>query len=405
MRFNLNSFLLALSTMLDFVESDLLGVASNHGRRVAYITARLIERAGLSDAEIFDAVALALLHDNGLTEALLTSSALPVNVERMRHAENLTAHCEIGEHNLAAFPFLTEVRGAIKHHHEQYDGQGFFGLAGEDIPLAARIIGFADYVDLLFDFSTPDQANREKIADAVAGMRSQAFSPRNCDLFDEIAAKPAFWLDLQDDFIDQALKERVPDIWQELSWDRILEISRVFSRIVDCKSQFTQRHSSGLEEKAARMAEFYQFDHETNIKVRIAASLHDIGKLAIPNSILDKPDRLTPFEFRKMQEHTYYTRRCLERIEGFADITEWAANHHERLDGSGYPLGLTAGRLDFNSRLMACLDIYQALTEERPYRRSLPHREAMAILRPQAEDGLLEKGIVADLDQVFAPPA
>lgn len=403
--FNLNSFLRALSTMLDFVEMDLVGVTSNHGRRVAYIAARLARQAGLPDAQVFDVVALSLLHDNGLSEEMLTMPASVAGDVKIRQAEKFVGHCEIGERNATAFPFLTDVSGVIRHHHERHDGGGYFGLTGEEIPFLSRLVGMADSVDLMFAFGSPDPANRDRILRHLADARGRQLCPRSCDLFFEIADKPAFWLDLQDGFIETALTEQTPDIWQDLPWDRVLDICRVFSRIVDCKSHFTERHSSGLEEKAARMAAFYGFDAETATKLRIAASLHDVGKLAIPNAILDKPGPLTAAEFGRMQEHTYYTRRCLEQVRGFGDITDWAANHHERLTGVGYPLGLAADDLDAKARLIACLDVYQALIEERPYRKALSHRHAMDILEAQARDGLLDAAIVADIDAAFAVPA
>lgn len=396
-----NTFLVALSSLIDFVEMDVLGVTSNHGRRVAYISARLAERLGMTPPQVFDIVAVALLHDNGLSEEALTTTMPIAGTEKIRLVEGLREHCDIGERNVAGFPFLTDVAGVLRFHHERYDGRGFFGLSGDRIPVMAQIIGMADFVDFLFNFERPDPANRDRITTHIAEMRHTRLAPGIVDLFLDVARAPAFWLDLQNDFIAAALAERTPKFSQDLPWPKVLEVCRVFSRIVDCKSHFTQRHSSGLEDKAARMAEAYGLAEEETLRLRIAASLHDIGKLAMPNAILDKPGRLTSAEFAKMQEHTYYTRRCLEQVHGFAEITDWAANHHERLDGKGYPLGLPGGRQDRNARLMACLDVYQALTEERPYRAALGHAEAMAILGRQADAGTLDRGIVADIDRTF----
>ncbi|GLC29148.1 HD-GYP domain-containing protein [Clostridium omnivorum] len=98
---------------------------------------------------------------------------------------------------------------------------------------------------------------------------------------------------------------------------------------------------------------------------------------------------------------SFYTRQALQEISGFEDITEWASNHHEKLNGQGYPFGKTAEALDFNSRLIACLDIYEALTEERPYRRALSHRSAMDILNKMKEEGFIDSKITQDIDNVF----
>jgi HD-GYP domain-containing protein (c-di-GMP phosphodiesterase class II) len=150
------------------------------------------------------------------------------------------------------------------------------------------------------------------------------------------------------------------------------------------------------------MASFYKLSDDKKLKLEIAADLHDIGKLAVPNTILDSPQKLTNDEFEIIKKHPYYTRIALTEIKGFEDITEWASNHHEKLNGKGYPFGKTAKDLDFESRLIACLDIYEALTEERPYRRSLEHEEAMEILNKMKDDGYIDVKITEDINHVFS---
>ncbi len=400
MRFNLNRYLLGLSFAIDCVESELLGVTTNHGKRVAYVSMSMARAMGLSQGKIFDIAALAILHDNGLAEERLTHTDGPF--DRLYQVEDLPAHCRIGEENVTEFPFQTNNPGIIEYHHENWDGSGFFGKRGEAIPLMARIIGLADLTDLRCRFQTPDAANWETITQFIRQRKGRLFSPQLVEVFLEVSRRPAFWYDLRDPFIDAALNRIMPDLSMEMDWQRVLEVSRVFSRIIDSKSRFTRRHSSGLEEKADRMAAHFGMDDEERVKLRIAASLHDVGKLAVPNAILDKPGRLTDQERRTVNIHTYYTRLCLERIPGFAEITEWAANHHEKLDGGGYPLGIGARELDFNARLLTVLDIYQALTEERPYRQSLSHTRTMEIIGRIRDDGALDAGIVDQVDRVFA---
>ena len=150
------------------------------------------------------------------------------------------------------------------------------------------------------------------------------------------------------------------------------------------------------------MATYFKMEDVERTQLRIAASLHDVGKLAVPNTILDKPGQLTDEERRVVNIHTYYTRLCLEQIPGFEQITDWAANHHEKLGGGGYPLGLGDVNLDFNSRLMTVLDIYQALTEERPYRKSLSHRRTMEIIGKIRDHGELDAELVDQVDKAFS---
>jgi HD-GYP domain-containing protein (c-di-GMP phosphodiesterase class II) len=122
-------------------------------------------------------------------------------------------------------------------------------------------------------------------------------------------------------------------------------------------------------------------DVETLRDLRRAALLHDIGKLAISNRILDKPARLSDAEFVKVKEHPVFTHRILERVPGFRDLAPLASTHHERLDGGGYPHGLTAGELTLPMRVLAIADVYEALTSERPYRPARGSDEALAVIR------------------------
>ena len=398
---NLNELLLSMSYVLDFVEMDVLGVASNHSKRVAYISLALARQLNLSKEECFDIVALAILHDNGLTEKALRGGAKLEPHTKRKFLEKFKDHCIIGEENVECFPFLTDVEGVIMYHHEHYDGKGFFKLKGEEIPIMAQIICFADNLDTEFNLKEDYKEKTKDIIEYIESKRDKLSSSRIIDAFYKIAGFTSFALDLKDEFIRRGIYRNLSQFNRKMSYEDIRKVTTVFSKIIDCKSEFTARHSQGLTEKTEIMSDYYNKERKEKIKLLIAADLHDIGKLTVPNSILDKPSALTDEEFKVMRTHTYYTRVCLESLEGFEDITEWASNHHEKLDGSGYPYGFNADRLDFNSRLMGCLDIYQALTEDRPYREGMSHESTIKILRGMVDQGLIEKSIVEDINYVF----
>ena len=402
MRFNLNNFLLALSDTLDFVEIDILTATSNHSRRVATIALRLGEFFNLTVKEKFDLCAYSILHDNGLAQEVLLEGVKSVESgERIRQLEQYVIHCEIGEENVKHFPFLSGHRNIIKFHHEAWDASGNYGVQGEDIPLLARLIALADTVDNLYHFETDRIENRKVIVEFIKDHRGTWYSEELVDAFLRISDKTSFWLDLQTPQLYNVLDRLVPDFNADVSMDQILQISRTFMTIVDSKSKFTARHSSGLAEKVEIMAGHYGFESDRLKKIIIAASLHDLGKLAISSEILDKPGRLKDNEMEIMKSHTYYTRRALEKIDGFDEITDWAANHHEKLDGSGYPFGIPGEKLCFEERLMACLDIYQALTENRPYREGMSHEKAVEILKREANSGRIDSGMVQEINHVF----
>lgn len=402
MEFNLNEFLLAVSWALDFVETDILGVPLNHSKRVAYISLKMAEEMGMQPEEIFDLVSLALLHDNSISEKAIHDTLQNRNVDILNSIESCRKHCIISEENLKNYPFLTNVEGVILYHHENYDGSGFFGKKEDSIPLMSQIISLADTLDLKFDLKNSYFKNRNEVLSFVKANENKLFSSKLVNIFLKVSKNTSFWLDLKDEYIIRALKSNVPSFSKNLNLKKIHDITRVFSKIIDSKSKFTLKHSYGLSLKVSEMSDYYNKDREEKLKLIIAADLHDLGKLAIPNSILDKNSKLTEKEFDIIKTHTYYTRIVLSEISGFEEITEWAANHHEKLDGSGYPFGKNNKQLDFNSRLMACLDIYQALTEERPYRKPMPHYKAIEILRQIANSGGIDIAIVNDIDKVFS---
>ena len=231
--------------------------------------------------------------------------------------------------------------------------------------------------------------------------RREFFAPAVVDAFLSFSHKERFWADLSFYNVTEVLNRIAPQITYEYSWQDIIPISDTFMEIIDGKSGFTYRHSRGITEKIGIMSDFYGFDTEKKLKLHIAANLHDLGKLYVPNSILEKPDKLDAFEFSEIKKHAYFTRLALDKIHGFQDISSWAANHHEKLNGRGYPESLTAQELDFESRLMGVIDICQSLTEERPYRKGLTQKEATKILYDMANDGFIDKQITKDVDNVI----
>jgi len=401
MLFNLNEFLMAVSFTLDFVEIDILGVTSNHGKRTAYISLKIAEELGMNKEELHDVVALAILHDNGISEKSLHDRILVDDSIDVKSIERIKEHCTIGEKNIEKYPFLTNVKDTIKYHHENYDGTGYFKLKSEEIPLMSQVIHIADFIEVNFELVNNASNVKNKLLKFINEQNNKMFSSRIVNALNNVAEDKGFWSNLKNEHIDQELKKDTPQFSIEMSFNKIKEITGVFSRIIDSKSKYTQRHSYDLSKKAEIMADYYKMDINEKMKLIIAADLHDIGKLAVPNKILDSPNKLTNDEFNIIKKHTYYTRLALQEIQGFEDITEWAANHHEKLNGKGYPLGKTAEELDFNSRLMTCLDIYEALTEERPYRVGLSHKETMDILNEMNKDGFIDAEITKDVDYVF----
>lgn len=399
MNLSLNEFLISVSNTLDAIETDLFGVPTNHSKRIAYIATRVGHILKLKPEEIFDLAALSLMHDNGATMKILDDKINYSIKEKIAMSESRKEHCLIGEENLKNFPFLSKPRDIIKYHHENFDGSGFFGLSSDEIPLFAQIIHCADDLDLNFDLN---HTSKKVILDYIESNKNIKFSTMLSDVLINLMNEKKFWFNLEDENIDLALTQHIPAFSNVLSYKKIRQITITFSRIIDAKSIFTRRHSSGLSNRMGKMVKLYDFDSETIHKLIISTDLHDLGKLSISNDILDKNGKLTYEEYEEIKKHPAVTRNCLQELRGFEDIAKWAGNHHEKLDGSGYPNKLSANDLDFPSRLIVCLDIYQALREKRPYRNAMNHLQAMTILYQMVDKGEIDRQIVEDINKVFS---
>ncbi len=389
MNFSLNQFLISVSFVLDFIEIDILDDITNHGKRVGYIALKIGEELDLTKNEEFNLLAFAIMHDIGGVK-----NKGQVSKSEMEKAKE---HCVIGEENIRKFPFTSEYENVILYHHENYDGSGFFNKEKDEIPLFSQIISIADTFELLYE----PEKNREELISKIKKQENKIFSEKMVRNFLKITRGESFWLNLKDQFILSAIKNESPQLTRDYSFRVLHEITSLFSDIIDSKSRFTNEHSTKLSRNIEIMADYYDFEKVKGDKLLIAADLHDIGKLAISNSILDKPGSLTEEEYRTVKAHAFYTRKALETIDGFEEITEWASNHHERNDGSGYPYGLTKKELDFPSQILAVLDVYQALRENRPYRYPMNHNVAVQILKTMAANNRVNKQIVDDVDKLF----
>ncbi len=305
----------------------------------------------------------------------------------------MEARCDRGA-EIARMLFLSErTARAIRSLDEHWDGRGMpDGLRGEEIPIEARIACLSQTVEVFH------RNGGIRAARSVARRRRGSwFDPQLVDAFLGFCGDSDFWATME-----------TPDVspWEPaelaLSADeaRLDRIASAFARVIDAKSPFTARHSERVAELSDGAAAMLGFDTEDRRTLRRAALLHDIGKLAVSNRILDKPGRLSDAEFAAIKAHPLYTKRILERAPCFSAFAELAANHHEKLDGSGYPLGLTDAELDLPMRVLAVSDIYEALTAKRPYRNPLPPEAALEIIDrdiPQKLDAQVRDALDAHL--------
>ena len=388
-----------LSSSLDYVENEIIKTARNHGKRVAVLTNLMAKEAGYPQDVLYALTQSAVLHDCALAEYLKDELS---RGNKSLDETNMYEHCVAGEKMMTKLPFYHLVRGTVLFHHERADGKGALGLTDDMVPLYAQLLHAADMVDVRFSLETMDREKFEAIHDWINKERGNAISDKSADLFIKAISFDSL-MGITGENCRKAVKAMIPELSDEIPIEALREISSFFAKITDYKSNFTWRHSIGIAEKAESMGQYYKYDKETCDKLYIAGALHDIGKLLISNDILEKPGKLSNTEYKEIQNHAMGTWKLLSSVGGLEEITSWASLHHEKLDGSGYPFGYKADKLGKNERLLACLDIYQALVEQRPYKAGLSHGEAMAILNKMGAAGQLDSDIINDINIHFMP--
>lgn len=386
-----NHLLLAFSYALDCVEKDYFKTTSYHGKRVSYICLLLGEHFALNNQQLSDLVGCAILHDNGLTEYYKQG-------DNTQEAEFLKIHCEVGEENIDYIPFFEDVHNVILYHHEAVDGSGPFHKMIDEIPLYAQLIHIADWIDVNYNLQDMSEKEYQNILLELHKLRNKEFSDKVVDAY--LAALTYDKIIINNDQLENYLRENIHNIYQDFTDSQMLAICQLFARIIDSKSPHTRTHSIGVVSKASYMALYYEYDEEMMLKLFFAGAMHDVGKLVIDRDVLEKPAQLTDSEYTYMQTHAYYSYKILSDMQ-LGEIVHWASYHHEKLDGSGYPFGKKAEELDFIDRLMACCDIYQALTEDRPYKDAMSHEKSIEIMRSMAVGNKIDSQIVEDMNKVF----
>jgi putative two-component system response regulator len=168
-----------------------------------------------------------------------------------------------------------------------------------------------------------------------------------------------------------------------------------FAQAVDGKSPYTKGHSDRVKRYAITLAARLGLSQAQIDLLRRGAVLHDIGKIAVPDSILNKPGPLTPEEFQVIKDHPMQGVRMIEPLESVRDTIPLIRWHHERLDGNGYPDRISGDQIPFLVRLLSVADVYDAVSSDRPYRAGLPVEASLAILRQDAAGGGLDPDLVA----------
>lgn len=381
----------SISSLTDLMSPML----ANHHKLVAYIAYCIAKELGCSETERKNILIAGAIHDLG---ALSLSDRIKVlDFE----AQDPHRHAETGYRLLKLLDPLDEAAEIVRYHHVPWlYGKGA-EHAGGIVPNQSHILHLADRIAVLIrnDAIAGEQAHA--IVTKIREYSGSSFKPEYVDAFSTLASKEYFWLDIKHRLTAAFLQSLVKDKVVTLDNKGLTRLTHFFAQLIDFRSPFTATHSTGVAASAVALAEQMAFSEQECAIMQAAGFLHDLGKLAIPTEILQKPGKLTPAEWRVITSHTYYGYRTLEPITDFKTINEWGSLHHERLDGKGYPFHLDKSNLSLGSRIMAVADVFTAITEERPYRKGMSSSEARKVINQCCQSGALDPAVVATLERHF----
>lgn len=414
----LSELIAALSRALDITE----GQPPGHCIRVCWIGVHIAKEMEMPEQEIWDLYYTLLLKDLGcssnaarICELYMTddlsfkrnyktvSSSLPQVVrfvlkntglkkglaERfktvfnvMQNGEDLSreliqTRCDRGAEIAHRLRFSDAVSEGIRCLDEHWDGGGKPAqLSQEDLPVFSRIALLSQVVDVFHESS-----DRENAIQEVKLRSGTWFDPAIVAVFEKVAQREAFWLGIEaDDVHAQILSLEPAACAVEVDDDYLDEIAAAFGEVVDSKSPYTAGHSERVALYTDIIAKELGFDEGLRRWLKRGALLHDVGKLGVSNSILDKPGKLDEEEWVAMRKHPVYTEEILSKISAFSELARVSGAHHERMDGKGYPKGLVGDEITMATRVITTADIFDAITADRPYRAAIPVDKALSIM-------------------------
>lgn len=371
-QFNAINLIQSLSETLELSNPGIF----KHHLDVAYISKCIAEKINFDQTKIPNLIYAALIHDIGA--ALLWNEKQQIIINN--NDDEIFEHTLEGYNILKQSKFFDPLAPFVKYHHHRYYGPNPDGITEDDIPLESRIIYLADRIDLTLNVNNTLHLQKEEINQSI--LNNPHFDPKLIVAFVELSKENLFWETLnhlnQNNTFTEDFISHNPTHYQ---MDDLISIAEIFSKLVDARSAFTARHS----ENVAKVAEYValQLDYDANEAKRfyLAGLLHDLGKLIVSNEIIEKEGPLTEAEYDLIKQHSYYSQKVIMKIEGFKDIATLIGEHHERLDGSGYPNQLIGDEIKLPSRILQISDVFSALTEHRPYRHSLDNEEVISKMR------------------------
>jgi len=370
---------------------DLVGIDERyHGKRVAFMAVECGKTMGWDDTLLNTIYSASLLHDCGVSSTQVHRSL----VTELDWSGS-QVHCERGEALLSKCRLFEGLPPIIRYHHTHWDDLP--ADLDPTVAMMSNLIYMTDRVDasIAHHQGVDILISRHAICKTIQNYRGNFFAGELVDAFLAIAAREFFWLNLEPGHLAAFISDMESSQPEQFSDHRaLLEVAAIFADIVDAKSPFTAEHSRGVAQLARHLGVLLGLPEHTRFGLEAAGLLHDLGKLNVPDEILEKPGPLSEEERAVIMRHSFESYQILRKILGFQDIALWAACHHECPSGAGYPFHRNRRGLSLEALIIAVADVFQALVQNRPYRDSMPLDRALGIMSDMAKAGRLEPDLV-----------
>lgn len=360
------SIIRALDETLQRIDKRLM----EHGERVAFVACEIAE-AGQLPLDKKTLFLLCVFHDIGAYKTDDINKLLEFETQNVRN------HAVYGYLFLKYMTPLGKMAQAVLHHHDTWEE---IENAPEDWKEYAALIHVADRIDIAYTYGSG--IAMIKIAKQQG---NKVFKEEYIDTFLECCQKRKILERLSDGSFEKENKERVDQF--HITTGTALEYLKMLVFSIDFRSEYTVTHSVNTIAIAQNIARHFKLSEEKQKKIWIGALLHDVGKISIPIEILEFQGRLDDDQMKIMRTHVTETEAIIKGIVP-EEICRIAVRHHEKLDGTGYPYGLTAEELTFPERIVAVADVVSALGSKRSYKESFPKEKTLAILQSMRGSGL-----------------
>lgn len=390
---NLYEIILALSKASELMVTQ----SGRHHLTATYIALRIGIEMEMPLPDLKDLVLSSMIHDIGVTSIDTHESLMSFEIR------NAYQHARFGAMLLEDFFPFSNVSEIIRYHHIRWDDLKELEDIRDSIPLASFIVHLADRVTVLLvnNSSAEDaQARVNLIEQTIRSYSGGMFSPDVVAVFLKLSAQKDFWEDVASPS-EAFITSRIDFQQQMLDEEDLHDLAKVFSRLVDFRSEYTATHSAGVAVCAEYLGRLAGLPEQTCYLLRIAGYLHDLGKIAVSRDLLEKPTLLTDEEYTIIKQHALYTHMILKPLVTLGALPEWAAFHHEKLNGSGYPYQLKAEQLTTEMRILTISDIFSALNEDRPYQKGLSKRKVCDLMNEMVCNEELDMSLVALLKRNY----